>query len=81
MTESEHDWIEYWAVFTETNGQVISDEFHSECTAQQFKRVTEQRLKEAQISGANVWIEHGHYDGMLYQNHRQYMEQWDLPIG
>jgi hypothetical protein len=81
MTESEHDWIEYWAVFTEASGQVMSDEFHSEWTAQQFKRVTEQRLKEAQISGTNAWIEHGHYDGMLYQSHRQYMEQWGLPLG
>ena len=81
MTDSDHDWIEYWAVFTETNGQVMSNEFHSESSAQQFKRVTEQRLKEEQISGASVWIEHGHYDGTIYQSHRHYMEQWDLPIG
>ncbi len=81
MTDSDHNWLEYWAVFTKTNGQVMSNEFHSESSAQQFKRVTEQRLKEEQISGASVWIEHGHYDRMLYQSHSQYMEQWDLPLG
>ena len=30
MTESDHDWIEYWAVFTDAGGIVQSNEYHSE---------------------------------------------------
>jgi len=79
MTESEHDWIEYWAVFTDAGGIVQSNEYYSEWTARQFKRVMEQKLKAADIHDAKLWIEHGRYDGMGYPNHRKKMNNWELP--
>ncbi len=79
MTESDHDWIEYWAVFTDAGGIVQSNEYYSEWTARQFKRVMEQKLKAAHIDDAKLWIEHGRYDGMVYPNHRNNMNNWELP--
>ena len=77
MTESEHDWIEYWAVFTDAGGIVQSNQYYSEWTARQFKRVMEQKLKAADIHDAKVWIDS--YDGMDYPNHRKNMNNWELP--
>jgi len=79
MTESEHDWIEYWAVFTDAGGIIQSDEYYSEWTARQFKRVMEKKLKAADIHDAKLWIEHGRYDGMVYPNRRKNLKDWELP--
>jgi len=81
MTHSDHDWIEYWAVFTDAGGIIQSNEYYSEWTARQFKRVMEQKLKAADIHDAKLWIEHGQYDGMVYPNHRKNMSNWELPPG
>jgi len=79
MTESNHDWIEYWAVFTDVGGIVQSNGYYSELTARQFKRVMEQKLKAAGIHDAQLWIEHGRFDGMAYPHHRKNMNNWELP--
>ncbi len=79
MTDSEHDWIEYWAVFTDAGGIIQSNEYYSEWTARQFKRVMEQKLKAAGIHNAKLWIEYGRYDEMVYPNHRKNMNDWKLP--
>ncbi len=79
MTESDHDWIEYWAVFTDAGGIIQSNEYYSEWTARQFKRVMEKKLKAAGIHDAKLWIEHDRYDGMIYPNHRKNMNNWELP--
>ncbi len=79
MTESDHDWIEYWAVFTDAGGIVQSNEYYSEWTARQFKRVMEQKLKSAGIHDAKLWIEHGRYDGMADPHHRKNINNWELP--
>jgi hypothetical protein len=79
MTESDHDWTEYWAVFTDAGGIVQSNEYYSEWTARQFKRVMEQKLKSAEIHDAKLWIEHGRFDGMGCPNHRKNMNNWELP--
>ena len=81
MTESNHGWIEYWAVFTDVGGIVQSNRYYSEWTARQFKRVMEQKLKTAGIHDAKLWIEHGRYDGMAYPHHRKSMNGWELPPG
>ncbi len=73
MTDSDHDWIEYWTVFTDAGGIVQSNGYYSEWTAWQFKRVMQQKLRSAGIHDAQLWIEHGHYDGMVYSNHRKTM--------
>ena len=78
MTESDHDWIEYWAVFTGAGGSVQSNEYYSEWTASQFKRVMEQKLKSAGIHDAKLWIEHDRYDGMVCPNHRKNKNNWEL---
>ncbi len=78
MTESDHDWIEYWAVLTDAGGIVQSNGYYSEWTARQFKRVMEQKLKSAAIRDAKLWIEHGYYDGMVLPNHRKNMNNWEL---
>ncbi len=77
MTESEHDWIDYWAVFTDAGGIIQSNEYYSEWTARQFKRVMEQKLKAAGIHNAKLWIDS--YDEMVYPNHRRNMNDWELP--
>ena len=79
MTESDQDWIEYWAVFTDAGGIVQSNEYYSEWTARQFKRVMEQKLKAAGIHDAKLWIEQHRYDGMIYPNRRKDMNNWELP--
>ncbi len=79
MTESEHDWIDFWTVFTDAGGIVQSNEYYSEWTARQFKRVMKQKLKVADSHDAKLWIEHGRYDGMVYPNHRKNMNGWELP--
>ncbi len=79
MTESNHDWIEYWTVFTDAGGIVQSNGYYSEWTARQFKRVMEQKLKSAGIHDAKLWIERDRYDGMLYPNHGKNMNNWELP--
>ncbi len=79
MTDSDHDWIEYSAVFTDAGGIVQSNGYYSEWTARQFKRVMEQKLKAAGIHDAKLWIKHGYYDGMVDPNHRQNMNKWELP--
>ena len=79
MTDSNHNWIEYWAVFTDAGGIVQSNEYYSEWTARQFKRVMEHKLKAADIHDAKVWIEHGRYDEMIDPNHRENMNTWELP--
>ncbi len=79
MTDSDHGWIEYWAVFTDAGGIVQSNGYYSEWTARQFKRVMEQKLKAADIHDATLWIEHGRYDGMGHPNHRKNMNNWELP--
>jgi len=78
MTQSDHDWIEYWAVFTDAGGIVQSNGYYSEWTARQFKRVMEQKLKAAGIHDAKLWIEHGRYDRMDYPNYRENMNGWEL---
>ena len=79
MTESDHDWIEYWAVFTDAGGIVQSNEYFFEWAARQFKRVMEQKLKAAGINDAKLWIEHGRYDKIVYPHHRKNMNGWELP--
>jgi len=79
MTESDHDWIEYWAVFTDAGGIIQAKEYYSEWTARQFKRVMEQKLKAAGIHDGEIWIEHGRYDGMVYPNRQENMNDWELP--
>ncbi len=79
MTDSDHNWIEYWAVFTDAGGIVQSNEYYSEWTARQFKRVMEQKPKAADIHDAKLWIEHGQFDGSVYPNHRNNMNNWELP--
>ncbi len=79
MTEPDHDWIEYWAVFTDAGGIVQSNEYYSEWTARQFKRVMQEKLKSAGIRDAKLWIEHGRYDRMVYSKHRENMNNWELP--
>ncbi len=79
MTDSDHGWIEYWAVFTDAGGIVQSNEYYSEWTARQFMRVLEQKLKSADIHDAKLWIEHGHYDAKIYPNHGKNMSNWELP--
>ncbi len=79
MTESDHDWIEYWAVFTVAGGIIQSNGYYSEWTARQFKRVMEQKLKAAGIQDAKLWIEHDRYDGRVYPNQRKNMNNWELP--
>jgi len=79
MTESDHDWIEYWAVFTDVGGIVQVNEYYSEWTARQFKRVMEQKLQAAGIHDAKIWIEQGRFDGMADPNHRKNMNNWELP--
>jgi hypothetical protein len=79
MTESNHDWIDYWAVFTDVGGIVQSNEYYSEWTARQFKRVMDQKLRSAGIHDVKLWIEHGRYDGMAYPHHRKKMNNWELP--
>ncbi len=79
MTDSDHDWIEYWAVFTVAGGIIQSNGYYSEWTARQFKRVMEQKLKAADIHNAKLWIEHGRYDGTANPNHRKNMNKWELP--
>ncbi len=81
MTDSDHGWIEYWAVFTDAGGIVQSNEYYSDWTARQFKRVMEQKLKAADIHDAKLWIEHRRYDGMVYPNQRKNMNGWELPPG
>lgn len=78
MTESEHDWIEYWAVFTDAGGIIQSNKYYSEWTARQFKRVMEQKLKAAGIHDARLWIEHGRYDRMVDPDHRKYLNGWEV---
>jgi len=79
MTESNHDWIDYWAVFTDAGGIIQSIEYYSEWTARQFKLVMEQKLKAAGIHDAKLRIEHGRYDGMVYPHQRKNMNGWELP--
>ncbi len=79
MTESNHDWIEYWAVFTDVGGVVQSNGYYSEWTARQFKRVMEQKLKAAGICDGKLWIEHGRFDGLADPNHCKNMNKWELP--
>ncbi len=79
MTEPDHAWIEYWAVFTDAGGKIQSNGYYSEWTARQFKRVMEQKLKSAGIHDAKLWIEHGRYNEMLCPNHRKNMNKWELP--
>ncbi len=79
MTDSDHDWFEYWAVFTGAGGIVQSNEYYPEWTAGQSKRVTEQKLKAADIHDAKLWIALGRYDGMTNPNHRKNMNNWELP--
>ena len=79
MAESEHDWIDYWAVFTDAGGIIQSNEYYSEWTARQFKRVMAQKLKAAGIHDGEIWIEHGRYDGMVYPKRRKNMNDWELP--
>ncbi len=45
MTESELDWTDYWALFTDAGGIIQSNAYYSEWTARQFKRVMEQKTK------------------------------------
>ncbi len=78
MTDSDHDWIEYWAVFTDAGGIVQSTGYYSEWTARQFKRVMEQKLKAAGIHDSKLWIEHHSYDGRVYPNHGKNMNKWEL---
>ena len=79
MTESDHVWIDYWAVFTDAGGIIKSNEYYAEWTARQFKLVMEQKLKAAGIQYARLWIEHGRYDGMDYPHQRKNMNSWELP--
>jgi len=79
MTEPDHDWIEFWAVFTDAGGIIQSNAYYSEWTARQFKRVMQEKLKSAGIRDAKLWIEHGRYDGMVYSKHRENMNNWELP--
>ncbi len=79
MTEPDHDWIEFWAVFTDAGGNVQSNGYYSEWTARHFKRVMQEKLKSAGIRDAKLWIEHGRYDGMVYSKHRENMNNWELP--
>ncbi len=79
MTQSYHDWIDYWAVFTDAGGIIQTTEYYSEWTARQFKRVMAQKLKAAGIHDGEIWIEHGRYDGMVYLNHRKNMNGWESP--
>jgi len=79
ITQSDHNWIEYWAVFTDAGGIIQSNGYYSEWTARQFKRVMEQKLKAAGIHDAMLWIKHGYYDGMADRNHHQNMNEWELP--
>jgi hypothetical protein len=79
MTQSDHDWIDYWAVFTDAGGIIQAKEYYSEWTARQFKRVMEQKLKAAGIHDREIWIEHGRYDGMVYPHRRKNMNDWELP--
>jgi len=79
MTQSDHDWIDYWAVFTDAGGIIQAKEYYSEWTARQFKRVMEQKLKAAGIHDREIWIEHGRYDGMVYPNRQKNMNDWELP--
>ena len=79
MTHSDHNWIEYWAVFTDAGGIIQSTEYYFEWTARQFKHVMEQKLKAAGIHDGKIWIEHGRYDEMIYPNHRKNMNGWELP--
>ena len=78
MTESNHDWIDYWAVFTDAGGIIQSIEYYSEWTARQFKLVMEQKLKAAGIHDAKLRIEHGRYDGTVYPHQRKNMNGWEL---
>ncbi len=79
MAESEHVWIDYWAVFTDAGGIIQSKVYYSEWTARQFKRVMEQKLKAAGIHDGEIWIEHGRYDGRVYPKRRKNMNDWELP--
>ena len=79
MAESDHDWIEYWAVFTDAGGIVQSKAYYSEWTARQFKRVMEQKLKAVGINDAKLWIEHRRYDRKVDPNHRENINTWELP--
>ena len=79
MTQSDHDWIDYWAVFTDAGGIIQAKEYYSEWTARQFKRVMEQKLKAAGIHDREIWIEHGRYDGMVYPNRQKNLNDWELP--
>ena len=79
MPESDHDWIEYWAVFTDAGGIIQSNGYYSEWTARQFMRVMEKKLKAAGIHDAKLWIEHCRYDGMVYPHRRKNMNDWELP--
>ncbi len=79
MTDSDHDWIEYWSVFTDAGGIIQSKEYYSEWAARQFKCVMEQKLKAAGIHDGEIWIERGRYDGMAYPNQRKNMNTWELP--
>ena len=79
MTQSDHDWIEYWSVLTDAGGIIQSNGYYSEWTARQFKRVMEQKLKAAGIYDARLSIEHGRYDEMVRPNHDKNMNNWELP--
>ncbi len=79
MTLSDHDWIDYWTVFTDAGGIIQSKEYYSEWTARQFKRVMAQKLKAAGIHDGEIWIEHGRYGGMVYPKRRKNMNDWELP--
>jgi len=79
MTDSDHGWIEYWAVFTDAGGTVQSNGYYSEWTARQFKRVMKDKLKAAGIYDTKLWIERGYYEDMVDPNHRQNMNNWELP--
>ncbi len=79
MTESDHDLIEYWAVFTDAGGIVQSSGYYSEWTARQFKRVMKEKLRSAGIHDAQLWNEHGYYDEMIDPKHRKNMNNWELP--
>jgi hypothetical protein len=81
MADSDHDFIDYWAVFTDVAGIVHANEYYSEWTARQFKRLMAQKLHSAGIHDAKLWIEHGHYDRMVYPNGRHNMNKWELPPG
>lgn len=77
VANNEHNWIEFWAVFTEANGTTMANEYHSEWKARKFKQVTEKMIEEHGTSGCKVWIEHGYYDGAIFPDFRKDMTKWN----